>query len=69
MSKKALGKGLDALLSPKPEKIRKQDDIGEDFGNDNEVVNEGVQFIEIKNVIANPDKPTKEFTKKSLREL
>lgn len=69
MSKKALGKGLDALLSPKPEKIRNPENDQEEDNKIEEIANKGVRFIEIKNVRPNPDQPRKEFREESLKEL
>lgn len=69
MSKKALGRGLDALLSPKPEKIRDYDGEQEEGGVLRKGENEGVVFIDIQKIVPNPDQPRKEFKEDTLREL
>ncbi len=63
MSKKALGKGLDALLSPEPQKVDGDRDTirrGEESG---------VIFIPLSEVVPNPDQPRKAFKEESLDEL
>jgi ParB family chromosome partitioning protein len=68
VSKKALGRGLDALLSPKPERIDTRTEERTTSG-EKALNNEGVIFISIDNVIPNPDQPRKEFKEESLQEL
>ncbi len=63
MSKKALGKGLDALLSPEPQKVDGDRDTAQ-RGEES-----GVVFIPISDVVPNPDQPRKAFREESLDEL
>jgi ParB family chromosome partitioning protein len=63
VSKKALGKGLDALLSPEPQKV---DGDRETARRGKE---SGVIFIPISDVVPNPDQPRKAFREESLDEL
>lgn len=69
MSKKVLGKGLDALLSPKPEPIDQKSEAAPKEGGEKEHANEGVEFIRVDQIIPNPDQPRKEFREESLQEL
>lgn len=62
MSKKVLGKGLDALLSAEPRRIDGEED--EEKSHHDEVV-----FIPIDRIVPNPDQPRKEFRVETLKEL
>ena len=57
MSSKSLGRGIEALISPKVEdKLKKTSDTG-------------ISYVEVSQIKPNPNQPRRNFDSKSLREL
>lgn len=63
MSKKALGKGIGALLSAMDNKEDKNKTVSP------VITDESIVKVNINNIMANPDQPRKEFKEDALREL
>ena len=57
MSSKRLGKGINAIINPKPKKKASSSSRS------------GVNNIKINNIKPNPNQPRRDFDKKSLEEL
>ena len=67
MSKKALGKGIEALIQV-ADNVGLVKKAGADKNSAIEIIGLG-QFVDIEKIIANPDQPRKEFEEEALKDL